>query len=162
MYDKNKSWKTNIRDEIEKIIKAENIDKTRFHEFDKHRYNKIITKFYYTFFDYEKYKNISLNYLWLKVRSDIKNEIVQGLNQCKNWNWSEYINNITKYIPDINKMYYLIFDYGWVYEGYIGDIEKVLLETTVILGDFYIVSKKFDRVIFRNDDGECMSVLEKL
>ena len=149
-----------MRDEIEETIKAENINKTRFHEFDKQRYNEIITKFYYTFFDDKKYKNISLNYLWLKVRSDIKNEIVQGLNQCENW--SEYINNITNYISDNNKMYYLILDCGFVYEGYINEIQKVLFETTIFLEDFYIVAKKFDRAVFHNDDGECMSVLEKL
>lgn len=55
MYHKNKSYKTNMRDEIEEIIKTKNIDRSRFHEFDQHRYNEIIKKFYYTFFDYEKY-----------------------------------------------------------------------------------------------------------
>ena len=149
-----------MRDEIEEIIKTENIDRTRFHEFDKHRYNEIINKFYYTFFDYEKYKSISLNYLWLKIRSDVENEIVQRLNQCENW--EEYIRSVVKYIPDINKMYYLILDYGWVYEGYLSEIQNVLFETTGLLGDFYIVSKKFDKVICHCDDGDNMSVFEKL
>ncbi|MBQ3692592.1 MAG: hypothetical protein II931_04640 [Clostridia bacterium] len=159
MYDNNKSYKTNMRDEIEEIIKTKNIDRSRFHEFDKHRYNEIIKKFYYTFFDYEKYKNISLDYLWLKTRSDIKNEVVRGLNQSENW--EEYIHSIANYIPDTDKPQYLILSHGLVYEGSVTEIQKVLFETTYRLDDFYIVSKKFDRVIFHNDDGECMSVLEK-
>lgn len=155
----NKPLKQNIRDEIEDIVKYQNIDRSRFHEFDKHRYNDIINKFYYTFFDYEKYKNISLDYLWLKLRSDIQFEIVQSNLLC---NWEEYISNIKKYFSAENKTYYLILSQGWVYEGYISEIQKVLLETTGWIDDFYIVSKKFDKVVCHCDDGDNMSVFEKI
>ena len=144
--------------EIEEIIKNENIDRSRFHEFDKHRYNEIITKFYYTFFDYNKYKKISLDYVWLKLRSDIECKCLQS---SLWYDWEEYLSNIKKYFPNENKTYYLILSYGWVYEGYIIEIQKVLLETTGLLEDFYIVSKKFDKVICHCDDGNNMSAFEK-
>ena len=37
------------RDEIEEIIKEENIDRNRFAEFSKFQYDNIIKKFYYAF-----------------------------------------------------------------------------------------------------------------
>lgn len=155
-----KSFKYQMRDEIEEIIKTENIDRSRFHEFDKNRYSEIINKFYYAFFDYEKYRMLELHYLWLRIRSDIENEIVQGLNQSESW--KEYIKKIDRYLPHgKDKTYFLILSQGWVYEGYIPEIQTVLMNTTVLLDDFYIVSKKFDTVLFHNDDGECMSILGK-
>ncbi len=42
-----------IRDEVEEIIKEENIDRKRFYEFSKFRYQDIINKFYYSFCDYK-------------------------------------------------------------------------------------------------------------
>ena len=95
MFNKNKSIKENMRNEIEDIIKSQNIDRARFHEFDKRRYNEIIKKFYYAFFDYEKFKTISLNYLWLKVRGDIELQIIQCSLSC---DWEEYISKIKEYL----------------------------------------------------------------
>ena len=156
MFNKNKSIKENMRDEIEDIIKSQNIDRARFHEFDKRRYNEIIKKFYYAFFDYEKFKTISLNYLWLNVRGDIELQIIQCSLSC---DWEEYISKIKEYFCDDDKTYYLILSQGWVYEGYISEIQKVLYETTTLLVDFYIVSKKFDKAICHCDDGECLSMM---
>ena len=57
-----------IRDEIEEIIKEENIDRKRFYEASKNNYQSIINKFYYSFIDYEdkrKHDFTELSYLWL-------------------------------------------------------------------------------------------------
>lgn len=48
-----KSMRFWIRDEIEEIIKEENIDRKKFHEFSKLRYQDIINKFYYSFCDHK-------------------------------------------------------------------------------------------------------------
>ena len=47
------------RIEIEEIIKEKNIDRTRFYEYSKNKYDKIIKNFYYSFVDY-KYFYIGL------------------------------------------------------------------------------------------------------
>ena len=41
------------RNEIEEIVKKCNIDRTRFGEYSKTGYSKVLTKFYYSFVDYE-------------------------------------------------------------------------------------------------------------
>ena len=60
-----------IRDEIEEIIKEENIDRNRFYEFSKFDYTNIIKRFYYAFANYEQYPKIELSYCWLHFRENL-------------------------------------------------------------------------------------------
>lgn len=152
-----------IRDEIEEIIKEENIDRKRFCEVSKFHYSKIIDKFYYSFFDYnKKRKPAELSYLWLNFRKELNHSepiIWTG-------SYDDYIGSIVSLIPETddklhNTAYYLILSQGWVYEGYISEIISVLSETDGQLEDFYIVSKKFDWCICGCDDGNCISLITK-
>lgn len=147
-----------IRDEIEEIIKEENIDRKRFHEVSKFEYENIIRKFWYSFFDYRKKPKIELNYAYIHLHKRLRysKEIY--------WrdDWSEYISNIRTLLPDRNddERYYLILNQGWVYEGCVSEIISVLTETDGMLEDFYIVSKKYDRMIVYSDDGQSMVAAE--
>lgn len=154
--NENKEIRYAARDEIEQIIKAENIDREHFKEAAKDEYDKIIRKFYYTFCDYKNYPKIHLNYVWLNFRKTVTfREPVR----CDDW--EKYIDNIDILIPNglESEEYFLITDYGWVYEGRLAEIKKVLKETTAgCFDDFYILPKRsqFDWVICHCDDGDCM------
>ena len=51
----NAKKRTIHRDMIEEDIKMTNIDRSRFHEFSKFKYDEVIRKFYYTFSDHNRY-----------------------------------------------------------------------------------------------------------
>lgn len=154
---KNKPIRYWIRDEIEEIIKEEQIDRSRFHEASKLEFESIIRKFYYAFFAYEEneeYKGFDLSYAWLRLHKRLhKTEITRWYDD-----WTEYITFIESLIPEEQKdaEFFLILEEGWVYEGFLTEIGAVLLETDALLKDFYVVSKKFDWMIVHCDDGECM------
>jgi len=151
-----------IRDEIEEIIKEENIDRRHFHEASKQQFAHVIDKFYYTFFDYEncrKPDRTELGYLWLRIRDDIclERQIICGKD------WCSHISNIKTFTPpeNLSDLHWLILSQGWVYEGNIDEIIAVLSETDGFLDDFYVVSKKYDRMIVYCEDGDCMSLMIK-
>ncbi len=148
---KNKPLRYWIRDEIEEIIKEENIDRNCFGEFSKLRYEDIIKKFYYTFVDYEKYPQIELAYCWLHLRSDLT---VQG-SVLVNGDWNKFLQQVSNFVEqNEDKKLYLILSQGWVYAGHKKEIFDVLSETDGLLEDFYIVSPDFDWVVSYCDDSE--------
>lgn len=139
-----------IRDEIEEIIKNENIDRTRFYEFSKLAYEDIIKKFYYAFSDRKNYSpsQIKLEYNLMHFRSELKKEIIDCF--FRTYNWTEYLMTIKNVIPCSTQKVFLILCEGWVYEGCIDEIFTVLNEVGGIK-DFYIVSDKFDWFIAVTD-----------
>lgn len=142
------------RDEIENIVKDKNIDRTRFHEYSKSEYEKVIHKFYYSFCDYSVCKEISsLSYVWLKFRRNL----IKTATVSENVGWNNMLNTITEEMEyNWNKKLYLILSDGWVYEGYIDEIITVLGEVTGNVEDFYIVSLDFDSMVAYCDDGDCL------
>ncbi|MBQ3566338.1 MAG: hypothetical protein IJA12_04085 [Oscillospiraceae bacterium] len=159
IYNNNESKKCcyAMRDEIEQIIKDENIDRKYFYEVSKLKYEQIIRKFYFTFCDYKKYPIIDLSYLWLRFRKEL--EFSEKIYFYKDF--KEFIEKISVLVPDNDddRFYYLILDYGWVYEGKLKEIQNVLYCTSVLLEDFYIVSKKFDWFIGHSDDGQSLCLV---
>lgn len=145
-----------IRAEIEEIIKEENIDRSRFHEAPKSEYEKIIRKYYHTFFNYEKYPFNG------KLSEDkllcFHSRLRRGTPIYLRSDWIGYINTISALIPENRREqpFRLILQESWVYEGYIPEITAVLTETDGALHDFVVVSKTFDLVIANSDDGECI------
>ena len=133
-----------IRDEIEEIIKEIKIDRSRFHEFSKFRYQEIIQKFYYAFSDRKNYtpSQIPLCYKHMHIRQELESYGIDCFFRTDNW--VEYMETIKKEIPDKHQKLFLILDDGWVYEGYTDELFAVLEETSWALTDFYIVSSKFD------------------
>ena len=148
---KNKPLKYWIRDEIEEIIKEENIDRKRFSEYSKFKYEDVVKRFYYTFVDYEKFPKIEMSYCWLKFRSSLQ----KGNDIYVNGEWKYFLYQVGMLIKGRKDIkLYMILSEGWVYEGYIKEILDVLGETDGLLEDFYIVSPAFDWMIAYCDDGE--------
>lgn len=148
---KNKPLKYWIRDEIEEIIKEENIDRKRFGEYSKFKYEDVIKQFYYTYMNYERYPKIELSYCWLHFRDSIQKED----NIYVDGDWKQFLHRVGELLEEKEDTnLYMILSQGWVYEGYIKEILDVLGETNSLLEDFYIVSPVFDWMIAYCEDGE--------
>lgn len=146
-----KPYRFTIRDEIEEIIKEIRIDRSRFHEFSKFRYEEIIRKFYFAFSDRKNYtpSQITLFYHHMHFRPELETEYIDCFFRTDNW--IDYMETIRKEIPDRNQKLFLILGQGWVYEGYADELFSVLKETSWALKDCYIVSSKFNWFIAVSD-----------
>ena len=116
---KDKPVKYWIRTEIEEIVKEKSVDRKRFCEYSKTKYQKIINRFYYAFVDYKKYPKVELSYCWLHFRQELK-EI-----DCvsETIGWEHMLAKLKERLSyDWNKKIYLILSDGWVYEGYIDNV----------------------------------------
>lgn len=151
-----------LRNETEQSIKSLGIDRANFHEVGKLEYKQVIKRFYYTFFDYKNRPNVpyeQLDYLWLNFREDLQHSksIPYGFG---NNDWTGFIARIDEIIPAENRPaeFYMINDCGWVYEGKLPEIIRVLENCSVLLEDFYILPKqeRFDWTLCYCGDGDCM------
>lgn len=150
------------RDEIEKIIKEENIDRNRFAEFSKFQYDSIIKKFYYAFSDYSHFAStqVTLTHKRLHIRNSIECSFIAGIYSAGNW--TEYLKAIKAAVPlNPDEKLFLILSEGWVYEGYIDEIFKVLNKTDVWNEDFFIISKKYDWFIVHDWIDWCAFMYQK-
>lgn len=146
------------RIEIEEIIKEKNIDRTRFYEYSRNKYDKIIKNFYYSFVDYKDNSRIELSYMWLYFRKNLK----KIYSEYANSDWEASLYKIkTLFTYNWNRKLFLILSDGWVYEGYIDEILSVLAETDGLIHDFYIVTPEYDKFAMYCDDGDCISIYEK-
>ncbi|MBO5104832.1 MAG: hypothetical protein J6B74_07220 [Ruminococcus sp.] len=139
-----------IRDEIEDIVKKENIDRNRFHEFSKSGYIDIIRKFYFVFSDRKNYTPslIYLSLCYMHFRENLEQYYIDCF--FRTYDWTEYMMTIKNVVPDKNLKLFLITDEGWVYEGYADEIFQIMNNTSCNY-DFYIVSSKFDWFIAVSD-----------
>lgn len=150
-----------VRNEAEQSIKDLNIDRANFREAPKTEWERVIKRFYYTFIDYESSPKIHLEYLWLKFRPELKyiGSIQHGYHVD---DWSEFVGRIDELIPKENRPaeYYYINDCGWVYEGKLPEIIRILGDCTGMVEDFYILPKRerFDWVVCYCDDGDSMGI----
>ena len=155
---KDKPVKYWIRTEIEEIIKKKSVDRKRFFECSKTKYQKIINGFYYAFVDYNKYPKVELSYCWLHFRQDMK--VIDRVSEMIGWKCMlAKIKEGLSY--DWNKKIFLIVSDGWVYEGYIDSVIDVLNEVDELLEEFYIVTPQFDKLAAYCDDGRCLVFYEK-
>lgn len=145
------------RDEVEEVIKENNIDRSEFHEASKFSYKNILRKFYYTFFEYDRnvryaeQQEINFSYAWLYFRKDLYHS-----DSIRAYYDNTDIDSIKSLVPEYSDdmiCYYIIAD-GWVYEGKLSAMLNVIPEIS-IWTDYYIISKKFDWVVVNCDDGEC-------
>lgn len=159
--DNERRYRYDLRNEAEQSIKDLNIDRANFHEVGKLDYERIIKRFYYTFIDYEHYPQIHLSYLWLHFREDLtySGHLQNGFGVN---NWVEFIGKIDEIIPRENRPaeFYYINDSGWVYEGKLPEIMRVLEDCSNLVEDFYILPKreKFDWVLCYCGDGDSMGI----
>ena len=159
-YDERR-FRYEVRNEAEQSIKDLNIDRANFHEAPKTEWERVIKRFYYTFIDYKKYPKIHLDYLWLHFRDELTytRHIQNGYNTD---DWTEFVCKINELIPKENRPaeYYYINDCGWVYEGKLPEIIKILGDCTGMVEDFYILPKheRFDWVVCYCGDGGSMGI----
>ena len=159
--DNERRYRYEVRNEAEQSIKDLHIDRANFHEVGKLDYEKIIKQFYYTFIDHEHYPQIHLSYLWLHFREDLtySGHLQNGIGAN---NWVEFVGKIDEIIPRENRPaeYYYINDSGWVYEGKLTEIMRVLEDCSNMVEDFYILPKreKFDWVLCYCGDGDSMGL----
>lgn len=152
-----KGFRYTVRDEVEEIIKDNNIDRTLFHEYSKSGYAAIIRKFYFTFSDIKNF-SVASSFDSLHFRSDLKYEYIDCF--FRTYDWSEYMKTIKEAVPDKERKMFLILREGWVYEGKINEIFTVLNDYASI-NDFYIVSSKFGWFI-KADDMEDYACIYKI
>ena len=162
--DNDRRYRYELRNETEQSVKDLNIDRANFHEVGKLDYEKIIKQFYYTFIDHEHYPEIHLSYLWLHFRGELKHsDHVQNGYHIKDW--IEFIRKIDDIIPKENRPaeFYYMNDSGWVYEGKLPEIMRVLEDVSNLVEDFYILPKreKFDWVLCYCGDGDSMSLYSR-
>lgn len=150
------------RDEIEEIIKEENIDRNRFAEFSKFQYDNIIKKFYYAFSDYNHLASahVTLTRKGLHIRNNISCFSIVGIYLAGNW--AEYLKAIKAAMPlNADEKLFLILSEGWVYEGYMDGIFKVLNKTDVWSEDFFLISRKYDWFIAHDWIDWCAFMYQK-
>ena len=159
----NAKKRTIHRDMIEEAIKTTNIDRNRFHEFSKFKYDEIIRNFYYTFSDHNHHHSsiISLTAKSLHFKDNLDSYVAASFYMEQN-SWTDYLNFIKNRLPlnGDGKMYFIVSE-GWVYEGYKEEMFQVLSETDVWIADFFIVSSKFDWFVAHDNIDECASLYQK-
>lgn len=150
-----------VRDEIEDVIKQDNIDRSRFGEFSKFKYDEIIKKFYYEFSDYARFASSrpELRRKSLHVRDNIDSFVVAGIYQ--NGNRTDYLESIKSAVPVLNEKLFLILSNGLVYEGYTDEMFKILEKLEVWTEDFFILSKKYDWFIAHDYIDWCAFMYQK-
>lgn len=159
--DNERGFRYEVRNETEQSIKDLRIDRKNFRETPKNEWERVIKRFYYTFIDYEKYPKIHLEYLWLHFRPELRYEghIQYGVHTA---DWTAFVKKIDELIPKENRPaeYYYINDWGWVYEGRLPEIIRILGDCSAKIEDFYILPKreKFDWVVCYCDDGDSMGI----
>lgn len=156
IFQKSVSW---VRDEIERIVKEKDIDRSGFCEFSKLKYEEILKKFYFTFCDRKNFTPsvISFDRRELHFRDDLKSCGIAGVLQSKDW--LEYLDTVKGEIREDGKLFLIMF--GWVYEGYADDIFAVLSEAEEWANCFYVVSPKFEWFIVHDYIEECAVVYKK-
>jgi hypothetical protein len=160
---KNKPARYWSRIEIEEIVKEKNIDRNRFYEYSKNKYQQVINRFYYSFVEHKNANHkecsqVRLSYLWLNFRNEL-NKIYQ---EYASSDWDASLSKIKELLEyDWNKKLFLILSDGWVYEGYIEEILSVLAETDGLIEDFYIVTPEYDKFAMYCSDGDSISIFEK-
>ena len=144
-----------LRNEIEQSVKALGIDRTRFYEYSKQRYETVLSRFYQEMFELPRRQMQYEFYPWTHIRKKWQRVDCVGLLQ-HDGDWASYLEKVHKMLPcpDDCKIY-LITAEDFVYEGYPPEIISVLSETDSMLFDFYLVSTKFDWFLVYCDDGDC-------
>lgn len=143
-----KSLRFEVRDDIEEIIKAENINRTHFHEFNKYNFKEIIRKFFFTFSDIKNHTASVISLSSMHYRSDLKSDFIDCF--FRTYDWCEYMKTIKNAVPDKQRKLFLILEEGWVYEGKLDEMFIILNEISCNT-NFYIVSSKFDWFIAVSD-----------
>lgn len=134
-----------IRNEIERVIKDKNIDRSKCFECSKIVYSSIIKKIEQVFVLHGG------DIHWSNMGGGFNKKLV-----CKTKDISEdrmWVTKLPNIIPENNQLVYVLFEDSlnfrpkyWIYEMGIPELICIIGEACG-LDDFYIVSKKFDWLI---------------
>lgn len=134
-----------IRSEIERVIKENDIERSRCFEYSKFTYSSIIKKIEQTFVLHGG------NIHWSNMGQGFNPKLL-----CKTKNISKdrmWITKLPQILPEREKFVYALFEDSknyqpqyWVYEMCIPELICIIGEVYG-LDDFYIVSKKFEWLI---------------
>lgn len=155
------SEKDIVENEIKNVIRDFSIDTNRFFKVSEKKTKDIIDDVFYSFVDISKYTKLSLNCIYDKLDERFQNYLSKGIS-FGDLSWEEFLNNIYQFAPKKDNFAYLIVsgsseeDYSVIYEGEISEIVKVLFEGIPLgnNGDFTVVSKHYDWLIYYNDAQE--------
>lgn len=150
-----------LRNEIEEHVKALGIDRTRFYEYSKQRYEDILNRFYRTFFDSPRRQQEYAFYPWTNIRKAWKPTDCAGY-VPQDGRWAGYLETVRRLVPcPDDKKLLLITGDDFVYEGYPPEAFVVLAEASYLLRDFYLVSAKFEWLLVYSDDADCATLYQK-
>ncbi|MBR5370776.1 MAG: hypothetical protein IK130_01030 [Oscillospiraceae bacterium] len=149
-----------LRDEIEQAVKTLGIDRTRFYEYSKQRYESVLNRFYEEVFTLPR-RQLSQITPWTKIRKIWQRVDAVGFLQ-HDGDWSTYLKKVRALLPcPEDCKLYLITSEDFVYEGYPAEIFSVIDEAECMMDDFYILSPKFEWFLLYCDDGDCAVLYEK-
>lgn len=155
------SEKDIVENEIKNVIKEFSIDIDRFSKVSEEKSKDIIGDVFYSFVDISKYIKVSLNRIYDKLDDKFQNYASKGIT-FKGISWEDFLGHIYKFAPNKDNFVYLIVsgngeeDYSVIYEGEVSEVVKVLFYGVPLgnNGDFTIVSKHYDWLIYYQDDIE--------
>ena len=153
--------KFHLRDDIEQVVKTLGIDRSRFYEYAKQRYESVLERFYQELFEFPRRQMKYVYYPWTNIRKKWQRVDAVGFLQ-HDGDWVSYLQKVRALLPSSDdRKLYLITSEDFVYEGYPAEIFAVLGEADSMPDDFYILSPKFEWFLVYCDDGDCAVLYQK-
>lgn len=160
------SEKENVREEIKRVI--EEFSLSGLKEIPEDKSKDIISDIFYSFVDISKYTKISLNKIYNKLDDKLNNQYKKEVSLGE-LSWEEFLNYIYKFAPKEDNQVYLVVsgasdeDYSVIYDGSLLEIYKLLFEGVPLgnNGDFTIVPKHYDWLIYYDDINETLGYISE-
>lgn len=146
---KKRPTRTWSRVEIEEIIKENHIDRARFAEYSKTEYQAIINRFYYAFVNYNSTSTVKVQGAWNNIRHSLsKADFIS-----EDIGWYEMLDTMRRSLAmRCDAKCFLLLEDGWLYEGYIEEVNNVLREIDGFIEAFYIFTYDFDFLYVYSSD----------
>ncbi|MGN1411031.1 MAG: DUF6756 family protein [Oscillospiraceae bacterium] len=162
------SEKENVKKEIKRVI--EECSLHGLTEIPEDKSKDIISDIFYSFVDISKYTKISLNKIYNKLDDRLNNQYKRQVSFGE-LSWEDFLSYIYKFVPKEDNQVYLVVsgasdeDYSVIYDGELVEVYKLLFDGVPLgnNGDFSIVSKYYDWLIYYDDTSETLGYIsEKL
>jgi hypothetical protein len=155
------SEKSIVENEVSNVVKVCGVDTNRFSKVSDEDAKTIIEDVFYSFVDISQHTEVSLNRVYDKLDDRLNNAYSKGVTLGE-LSWESFLSNVYQFAPNRDNTVYLIVsgageeDYSVVYEGEVSEVVKVLFNGVPLGngGDFTIVPKHYDWLIYYNDSQE--------
>ena len=154
------------RDEIEELIKVRNINRANFYEASKFKYEQILRKIYYAFYNTEqKEMCMRLENQNFHSRFATRGETYTYRGTTGD-DWEQYVDSLKHILPNPEQKIYIGFPetkHVWLYEGELSETIELLDYGSPIgeYGDFFLAAKDMQWFLYYFDDGEVMIYYQK-